>query len=290
MKRGPAAGIVAGTGLLAVTGCGPIDQILFTPETRPDQWCSLRPCVDLGGMILNEPLGSFLVYLLAAMSLWAGWHFWKNRGDQKSHYWWAWALILGGVSAACAGTSYQAFSYELKCAGRAVCVFTSWWEVAYMTIQNASVDCMVIAVAYSSTTGKFRQGLIKYAYANALLHLLVTIYGAATGTAFLISFELLLLFSMPALLTFLVLNGARFVRYRTKVDLILLGAWVGLFATNALYFAYFGAGLTQKYWQNGQGFYFSENDVLHVGMIGWMLYFILVVAKGVRDLKDEGAA
>jgi len=285
MKRGHLLGV----GALALTGCGSIDNILFAPETRPDQWCSLRPCVDLGGVILNEPLGSFLVYLLAAMSLWAGWQFWKNRGAEKSRYWWAWALMLGGVAAACAGTSYQAFSYELKCAGRSLCVFTSWWEVVYMTVQNASVDCMVIAVAYSSTTGKLRQGLIKYAFANAGLHLLATIYGAATGNAFLISFELLLLFSTPALLAFLVLNGTRYVRHRTRVDAILLGAWVWLFATNALYYAYFGAGLTQRFWQNGQGFYFSENDVLHVGMIGWMLYFFLVVAKAVSDLKDDTA-
>jgi hypothetical protein len=227
------------------------------------------------------------VYLLAVMSLWAGWRMWQGRENQKSHFWWAWALILGGVAAAFAGTSYQAFSYELKCSGRALCIFTSWWEVAYMTIQNASVDCMVIAVAYSSTTGKLRQWLIRYAFANAGLHLLATAYGAAVGNAFLISFELLLVFSTPALLSFLVLNGVRFARYRTRVDLVLLGTWIWLFAANAVYFAYFGAGLTRKFWAEGTGFYFSENDVLHIGMIGWMLYFMWVVAKNVRDLKDD---
>jgi len=36
-----------------------------------------------------------------------------------------------------------------------------------------------------------------------------------------------------------------------------------------------------------QGFYFSENDVLHIGMIGWMLYFMRVVSKNVRDLPDK---
>jgi hypothetical protein len=46
-------------GAASLPGCGPIDKILYSPETRPDQWCGMRPCVEIGGIVLNEPLGSF---------------------------------------------------------------------------------------------------------------------------------------------------------------------------------------------------------------------------------------
>ena len=193
---------------------------------------------------------------------------------------------MGGIAAALAGTSYQAFGYELKCAGRELCVWTSWFEVAYMVLQNASVDCIVIAVAHSCTAGSWRKLPIKYAWANAVAYVLVTIYGVATANAFLISFEMLLLFAMPALLTALGLSALRYLRHRKEMDLALLGAWVWLFGTNAVYFAYLLAGFTQKFWRGGAGFYFSENDVLHVGMIGWMLYLIFVVAGRVTDQPE----
>ncbi len=271
---------------LLLTGCGRLDAILFDPPTAPEQWCKTRPCVELAEVVLDQPLGTFLVYLLAALGLVAAWHFWRNRGKEKSRFWWAWALTLGGIAAGLAGTSYQAFGYELKCAGRELCVWTDWFEVAYMVLQNASVVCLIIAVAHACSGGGLRALLIKYAWANAAAHVLVTIYGVATATAFLLSFELLLLFALPALLTALGLNAVRYLRYRDEMDLALLGAWVWLFATNAIYFAYLMAGFTQILWRDGSGFYFSENDVLHVGMIGWMLYLIFVVAGRVTDCSE----
>lgn len=283
MPRAPLRFAVA----LALGGCGPLERLPYTPATTPEQWCRIRPCVEIGGIIVNEPLGSLLVYLLTGMLLLAGRYVWRRRARENSRRWWAWALVLGGVAAGLAGTSYQAFSYELKCAGREVCLWTSWWEVAYLTIQNASIDCMVIAVAYSCTTGGLRTLLIGYAGANAAIHMMVTVYGAATANAFLISFELLLLFSLPALLTGVGVNGIRFLRNRTAVDRVLLGAWAWLVATNGAYFAYALAGCTQRLWKGGAGFYFSENDVLHLGMIGWTLYVVRVVARRIADLDER---
>lgn len=243
----------------------------------------MRPCVEIGGTIWTEPLGSVLIYALAALWIWAGWRFWRERGRERSRFWWAWALFLGGAAAASAGTSYQAFSYELKCAGRALCVWTSGFEVAYLALQNSSGACSVVAVAWSSTTGVVRKVLTAYAAGNAALHLALTAYGVATADASLLSFELLLAFSLPALLLGFALNGYRFLRYRTPLDAALLGAWLWLVVTNAAYYGYLVGGHRQAFWRDGAGFYFSENDVLHVGMIGWTLYMRFVVAARVRD-------
>jgi len=244
----------------------------------------MRPCVELAGRVWTEPLGSVLIYALAVLWIWAGWRFWRERARERSRFWWAISLFLGGVAAASAGTSYQALSYELKCAGRALCVWTSGFEVAYLALQNASSACAVVAVAYCCTRGRLRGALVAYAALDAALHVAITAYGTATADPSLLSFEVLLAFSLPALLLGLGLNGWRYLRYRSALDGALLGAWAWLVATNGAYYAYLVGGWRQSLWRDGAGFYFSENDVLHVGMIGWTLYMRFVVAPRTVDL------
>ena len=127
-----------GTGLvLLVSSCSGIDSLLMEPEITPLQWCADMPCVEIlsTGVILNQPFSSVLVFLLGFTWIWAGLRFWKTRAGQASKYWWCISLVLGGIAALSAGTSYQAFGYELKCAGREICLWTSWWEIAYMVLQ-----------------------------------------------------------------------------------------------------------------------------------------------------------
>lgn len=262
-----------------------LDAILIEPPLRPEQWCTTRPCIELGGIVLDQPFGTLLVYALAALYVAVGWRLWQSRGTHRSRLWWALSLIIGGFAAAVAGTSYQAFGYELKCAGRDLCVWTNALEVVYMVLQNVSVDAMVVAVACSCTRNGLRRAFFLYAAVNAVAHLAVTVAGVLAADAFLLSFELLLLFSTPAFVVALALNGVRFLRYRLPLDAALLGGWAVLFATNALYYGYLLAGVTETLWRGGQGIYFSENDVLHVGMIGYVLYLHLVVAPHIRDAE-----
>ena len=70
------------------------------------------------------------------MAIGGGLYFFRIRQGQRSRLWWGVALVLWAAGALLAGTSYEAFSYAIKCAGRPACVWTSGWEVAYLVLSG----------------------------------------------------------------------------------------------------------------------------------------------------------
>jgi hypothetical protein len=244
--------------------------------------------VRLGDLVVNEPLGSVLVFGLALLWLAAGLYFLRSARGQRSRRWLGVALVLGGAGALQAGISYQAFSYLLKCAGRAHCLLTNGFEVGYSVTQAASASAMLVAVAHACVRGTGRRVLTGYAGVNAVVYLGVALAGVRLPSRTLLSFEVLMLFALPGLL---LVVGVAAHRLRTAGDALarsLLRAALGLLAVQAAYFAYAAAGITSWLWRDGQGFYFSENDVLHVGMIGWLAYLLARVGPQLRDAHDRG--
>lgn len=283
--------------VLALSGCGQLDSIPFDPPQTPETWLAIQPVADLTiaaqTVILVQPSTTAIVYLLGLLTIGVGLYFWRIRDGQASRRWWSIALLLWGIGALLAGTSYEAFSYQIKCAGRVACIWTSWWEIIYLVLSVASIDAMVMAQAHACATGKPRKRLALYALANLGLYVTAVLIGAFVPIKFLISFELLILAAAPSILIFFSLNGWRYYQQRNPMDLALLGAWAWLALTMAAYFVYLLSGLTQTLW--AQGRWFSENDVLHIGLILWMVYLALVVAQRVRDepeirprVSDEG--
>lgn len=284
MRATRAAGAaIAGAAGLAVAGCGRLDELTYEPATTAEQWCEQRPCFDVGTTTLNEPLGTVLVFLLAALWIAAGLYFLGTRRRQHSRAWLGVALILGGIGAGLAGVSYQAFSYELKCAGRDLCALTNGWEVAYSLTQAVSVSAMLVAVAHACTAGRMRRGLITYAAVNVVVYLGVTAAGVLMPSAVLLSFGVLMLFALPGILIVILVAARRYRTTHDPMDRALVIAAVLLVAVQVAYFAYWAAGLTAVLWDEGQGFYFSENDVLHIGMILWLWYVVAVVGRYLRD-------
>jgi hypothetical protein len=273
---------------LVLAGCSRLDTLSYVPAQTPQTWLSIQPYLPLriAGMevVLVQPTTTAIVYLLGAVTLGAGLHFLRIRQGQRSRTWWGIALLLWGLGALLAGTSYEAFSYAIKCAGRETCLWTSWWEIGYLVSSVASVDAMLVAVAYSCTLGKGRRVLQLYALLNFTVYLGLVLTGVLVPVRFLISFELLLLAAAPNILVLLAINGGRYARSRQRLDLLLIGAWVWLGLTIAAYFLYFISGWTQSLW--ARGVWFSENDVLHIGLILWMVYLAWGVAPHVRDATE----
>ncbi len=272
--------------LLLLSGCGRLDVIPYTPAQTPESWLQIQPYVEwkLGAqsIIFVQPSTSVIVYLLGFITVAAGIHFLKIRAGQRSRLWWGIALLLWGLGAVLAGTSYEAFSYSIKCAGRASCIWTSWWEIFYLIVSVWSIDAMVVAVAYSSTTTRLRRALLAYALLNAVLYFMLVMIGAWVPVKFLISFEFLLLVAVPGILILFGVSLFRYAKQKQPVDLIYLGTWLLLGIVIAAYFIYFLSGNTASLW--ARGIWFSENDVLHIGLILWMLYISFLLAPHVKDL------
>ena len=273
--------------MLCVSGCGQLNSIPYTPAQTPETWLQIQPYVEFNfisrNIIFVQPSTSIIVYFLGIITIVIGYYFLKTINVQRSRLWWGIALLLWGFGALLAGTSYEAFSYTIKCAGRDTCLWTSWWEIFYLILSVWSIDAMMLAVAYSTTEGKLRTILLLYAIFNAVLYFIAVIVGAFIPVKFLISFELLLVVAAPSIIAFFVINGWRYARQKQLIDLVYLGTWIWLGITIAAYFLYLISGNTGSLW--AKGVWFSENDVLHIGLVLWMLYIVFILAPRVKDIS-----
>ncbi len=271
--------------IVLLTACNQLESIPYSPTHTPDSWLNIQPVLEVplgaNALFIVQPSTSIIVYVFGLITIGAGVYFLRIRRGQRSRLWWGVALILWGAGALLAGTSYEAFSYHIKCAGRAACVWTSWWEIAYLVVSAASVDALLIAQAYACASGRGRKALIGYALINVVVYTSLVLIGTLIPVQFLISFEFLLVAAAPGLVMLIVLNAWRYHKYRQRKDLALLGTWVWLVLTIAAYFLYYVSGLTQTLW--ARQVWFTENDVLHLGLLGWVIYIVLVVARRVED-------
>lgn len=275
-------------GAFGLSACGRLETIPYDPPYTPAQWLTIQPNFQLAAganpQYFMQPSTSAIVYLLGVITIAIGIYFLRIRQAQQARMWWGIGLLLWGLGAILAGTSYEAFSYAIKCAGREVCLWTSWWEVLYLLVTVWSIDAITMAVAYTSTTGRVRQVLMGYAFLNALVYLGVLLAGTFMPVKFWISFEMLILFAGPNILIFFCVNGWRAIKTRSSFDKAMVATWVWLGITIGAYFGYYLSGLTMVLWE--KGIWFSENDVLHIFLIIWMLFIYRVVARQVQDMPS----
>ena len=271
--------------LFFLSACGRLDSSPFSPAQTPETWLQIQPFAEFKfasqNIIFIQPSTSIIVYFLGFLTIGVGLYFLKIRQGQLSRFWWGIALLLWGIGALLAGTSYEAFSYAIKCAGRDFCLWTSWWEILYLLASVWSIDAMMLGVAYSSTTGKLRKALSVYSVINAIVYFIIVMIGVFIPVKFLISFELLLVVAAPGIIAFFIINGWRYSKFKLRPDLLLLGTWIWLGVTIAAYFLFLISGIPESLW--AKGFWFSANDALHIGLIIWMLYIAFALAPQIKD-------
>lgn len=260
-------------------------RMIRHPELTKENWGELQPLkkVKLGSLefYISQPSSTFFVYLLGVLVTLAGVKFYMVRGDEISRFWWAISLVLWGVGAIVAGTSYQAFGYEIKAARRDVCSWTDWWEVIYMLLQQWSINAMTVAMAYSCTEGLLREIFIKWAIIVTVVYTILLMIGAFVPIKCLITFEWMVEISLPSYIAFFALNVVRYIVYGHMMDLILIGCWILIYLSWWGYIKYWKSGLTQWLWK--RKIWFSENDVLHVILIIWAIYVLVLMPECIQD-------
>lgn len=274
--------------LIVLIYCNQLDKILFFPATTPEEWQASQPFVELKffslTIMLIQPSSTFFVYLLGFITIAIGIYLIRIKKNQKFISWWGIALLLWGIGAILAGTSYQAFSYEIKCAGRVFCIWTSLWEIFYLIFSVGSVNAMLMAQAHLGERDKGGKIMARYAPANFIAYVIIVVIGAMIPIQFMISFELMLLFLAPTILFLLIINIRRYIDLKKRINRSLVIIWISLILIIGLYFLYFMLDITNILWE--QGIWFSENDILHIGLILWMIYIGLVASRFGKNLKE----
>jgi len=231
------------------------ENILYFPAITPAEWCHNQPCVQIellsNVFILVQPSSTFLVYFLGVFAVIIGAYILKICKKRNFMVWWGIALLLWGLGALFAGTSYQAFSYEIKCAGRTSCIWTSWWEVLYLIFSVGSLDAMMLAQANLATEGKYSRAMRIYAFISFVGYILIVLIGSVIPIQTLISFELMVLFLAANIVVFLLLNLKRWMRLKQPIDLYLFFIWIFLIVIMGAYFLYLMTGLTEVLWEQG---------------------------------------
>ncbi len=272
---------------LVLTGCNRLDTIEYSPKLTPEAFLSTQHWVKIQfaglNFVLSQPSSSLIVYFVSLFDIFVAYKFLTNLQNQSSKLWWGIGLFLTGAGALLAGTSYQAFCYEIKCGGREFCTWTSWWEIIYALLSGWGMNAFLVACAYSNASGSFRKSIIYYALVNAIIYSGLLLYGAIVPIQFLVSFEFLSLSSTPSVIFFIWIYGKAYNKTKDKMNLHLRNTWIILIGVIFTYALYLILGITGPLWQ--KGIWFTENDILHVGMVYWVYYILVKLPDEVKDLE-----
>ena len=119
------------------------NDILHEPLLAPNEYLRLKPHITFGdSFVWIVPSSTIIVYLLGIQIMYIGYTFIKDDVPL-----WGVSLLLWGIGTILAGTSYQGLGYMLECYGQEYCLFTSWFELAYLFVTACSIA--VVGLAFS---------------------------------------------------------------------------------------------------------------------------------------------
>ncbi len=163
------------------------------PLTSPEAFLSGMPYTQVSmfqhDLILIQPSSTFLVYFLGLLMIAGGVSFLITASSQQSRYYWGIGMILWGIGAIAAGTSYQAFGYELTCRGQEYCRYTSNFELTYMLLTAYSINFMAAATGYTSLGPHGRKRLVRFALIDSAAYTLFLLVGVIIPVKLIVSYE-----------------------------------------------------------------------------------------------------
>jgi hypothetical protein len=251
-------------------------SILMTPLMTPFEYLQTKPFINIFGFTLIVPSSTFLVYLLGVITIMIGIKL--KRLDEKHKQYWGISLIIWGIGTLLAGTSYQGLGFELKCSNQEYCLFTSWFELSYLYVTALSITVMAYAVSIKSLKNDHLNKYITITIVGFALYTISLLAGVLFEIQLLITYEWVLAFFLPYFVSFMMINVINNKHEANSLDKGLIQVWIGMLLINIFYFIYFLSGIGEIMYEN-YGIWFSANDVLHIGLIGWMFYIYYIVKK-----------
>lgn len=262
-----------------VIAFGRIDEI--KSGITPQKWLQSHWHIRIGDYVIAEPSSSFFVFLLAFVIMGLAFYMFKTKKHQRSRMLLGYSMFLWALSTFSAGISYQIFSYELKCVGQIECLWTTPWEILYLILYVISVKLLVLAISFSCANTTLRRYFRLYAIIMGVVYSFMLIIGIFTPNQFLISFELMVLFLAPSYILMFVLNLRNYMSTKSQLDIHLIYAWIGMLLITISYFGFYYLKVADTLWQNG--IWFNANDVLHLLLIVWVVYFRYGVCDLIKD-------
>jgi len=271
--------------ILLITFFANFDGMKAVPFITGEEFLSSQPYITIGDIVLTQPSSTVIVYILGIFIILLGIRFLKKKQDYISRKWWGISMIFWGIGAILAGTSYQAFGYQLKCVGVEYCNFTDWWEIMYLLLTAVSIGMLAIAMSHCVASGKTRKIMKMIAYISVPLYALILTIGSIVPVKFMVTYELFCIFFMPQFVVFFILS---IKEYKIKKDFMnkrFIITWILFLLTNVAYYVYYWIGISESL-LNSTGIWFNQNDVLHVLLMGWMIYIWIALPNVIVD-KDE---
>lgn len=247
----------------------------------PDEYLQGKPYIELFGLVIIVPSSTLIVYILGAQITYLGYLFIK-----KEYPLWGISLLLWGLGTILAGTSYQGLGYELKCTTDTFCQFTSWFELAYLYVTALSISIMGIAFSKMFVKSSKRILLEGYSKLAIVIYTLILSVGSIISNQIMISYEVFTVFFMPLFLVFFIINIINYKEEKDDLNKSFILLWLLFLVVNISYYAYYIPGLTEILYTNS-GIWFSANDVLHVGLILWFLFFQLHTMKRMMKIEQN---
>jgi len=262
----------------------------MSPLSTPSSFLQSMPYVTITifdfEVVLIQPSSTFFIYLLGLLMILLGIFFFWTKANQKSRFLFGIGLILWGVGALLAGTSYQAFGYVLKCQGLDYCVFTSKFELLYLLMTAYSINFILAGVAYLEKDEFRRKKIIQFAIYHSLAYTLFLLIGVIVPNKFMVSYEGFMLFVGGEFILMFAMNLRNHLLHKDRLNKNFVVVWILFLLVNLFYFIYLFSGVSTKLYELYQ-IWFNANDVLHVLLIVWALSIYILLGKQLKDYQVE---
>jgi hypothetical protein len=261
-------------------------SILLVPNVTPAQFLEAMPYWTVpffgSSFVLIQPSSTFFVYLLGVLMIVLGVRFIKTRKEDRSRFYFGIGLILWGVGTLLAGSSYQAFGYELKCAGLDYCTFTSKFELVYLLVTGFSIDFLVVGIACASIPESKRTLWIRIAILHSSIYFVLLFIGVLTPLYLLVTYEFFMAVYLVSFLLMFVWNIKHYQTFKDPVNKRLIAIWLLFLGVNVGYFVALFSGYAEPLYET-TGIWFNSNDVLHVLIILWAFAIYKMVYPILKD-------